>query len=86
MNLGGGHGGAAGDTAQVAASTFRLAASVGCAMMLAIMLSGSMGLTLPYLFRRLGIDPAIATGPLITTVNDAVSATLYLSIALLLVG
>lgn len=75
-----------GSDAEATTSTIRLAASVGSAMMLAIILSGSMGLTFPYLFRRLGIDPAIATGPLITTVNDAVSATLYLSIALFLVG
>jgi len=86
MSIGAGHGSGDGSTADMTASTVRLAASVGSAMMLAILLSGSMGLTLPYLFRRLGIDPAIATGPLITTVNDAVSATLYLSIALFLVG
>lgn len=53
-------------------------------MSIAIIMSGTMGLTFPYLFRRIGIDPAIATGPLITTVNDAVSATLYLTIAMLI--
>ncbi|MCG8408468.1 MAG: magnesium transporter [Phycisphaerales bacterium] len=63
----------------------RVAFSVGSAMTFAILLSGSLGLTMPFLFRRLGIDPAIATGPLITTVNDAVSAAIYLFIAMELV-
>jgi magnesium transporter len=62
-------------------SVFRLAMSVGTAMVVAVGLSGTLGLTLPYLFRRIGIDPAIATGPLITTANDAVSACVYLTIA-----
>lgn len=66
-------------------SLLRVAVSVGSAMTFAIILSGSLGLTMPFLFRRLGIDPAIATGPLITTVNDALSAAVYLFIALALV-
>ena len=66
-------------------SIMRLSLSVGTAMIVAVMLSGALGLTLPYLFLRIGIDPAIATGPLITTMNDAVSALVYLSIARALV-
>lgn len=67
-------------------SVLRLASAVGIAMIVAVMLSGTLGLTLPYLFRRIGIDPAIATGPLITTMNDAVSACVYLSIAMALLA
>ncbi|MFH1416681.1 MAG: magnesium transporter [Planctomycetota bacterium] len=63
----------------------RVAAAVGTSMTLAILISGSLAMTLPYLFRRLGIDPAIATGPLITTSNDILSAAIYLSIALALI-
>jgi len=62
----------------------KIALAVGCAMTFAILLSGMLGLTMPFLFRRLGIDPAIATGPLITTVNDAMSAAVYLLIAIAL--
>ncbi|MFQ5412303.1 MAG: magnesium transporter [Phycisphaerae bacterium] len=64
----------------------RIALAVGCAMMFAMILSGILGLTLPFLFRRLGIDPAIATGPLITTINDAMSAAVYLLIAISLLA
>lgn len=67
-------------------SVARLGLSVGLAMIVAVMLSGTLGLTLPYLFRRVGIDPAIATGPLITTMNDAFSACVYLSIAMALLA
>ncbi|HPF40729.1 MAG TPA: magnesium transporter [Phycisphaerae bacterium] len=74
------HGGAA--AVPLGFSVLRLAMSVGLAMVVAVMLSGTLGLTLPFLFRRIGIDPAIATGPLITTMNDAVSACVYLSIAM----
>lgn len=65
---------------------WRIASAVGLAMTFAILLSGTMGLTLPFLFRRIGIDPAIASGPLITTCNDAVSAAVYLLTALTLLG
>ena len=67
-------------------SAGNLALAVGIAMFIAIALSGVFGLTLPFLFRRIGIDPAIATGPLITTMNDTISACVYLGIALLLLS
>ena len=60
---------------------WRVGLSVGLAMAFAILVSGTLGLTLPFIFRRLGIDPAIATGPLITTANDALSAGIYMLIA-----
>ncbi|MBN1765515.1 MAG: magnesium transporter [Sedimentisphaerales bacterium] len=61
-----------------------LALAVGLAMFGAIMLSTSLGLFLPYLFRNLGIDPAISSGPLITTFNDMMSFFTYISLFLLL--
>ncbi len=64
----------------------KVAIAVGSAMTLAILFSGVLASTLPFLFRRLGIDPAIATGPLISTTNDALSAAIYLSIAVSLLA
>ena len=64
----------------------RIATAVGSSMSIAILFSGLLAMTLPFLFRRLGIDPAIATGPLITTTNDIMSACIYLLIAIALVG
>ena len=62
----------------------RLALAVGTAMTSAIMLGGLLGILLPFMFRRLGIDPAIASGPLVTTLNDLVSVTFYMFVAMLI--
>lgn len=62
----------------------RVGVAVGLSMMFAILGASSLGVVLPFLFRRLGIDPAIATGPLITTFNDALSAFIFLNIAIAL--
>ena len=54
------------------------------AMFSAIMVSTTLGLFLPFLFRRIGIDPAISSGPLVTTANDSISVTIYMSLTLLM--
>ena len=40
-----------------------------------------MGAVVPLVFRRLEIDPAVVSGPLITTLNDGLSLLLYLGVA-----
>jgi magnesium transporter len=62
----------------------RLAVAFGIAMFSAIMISTSLGLSLPFLFRHIGLDPAISSGPLVTTANDSISVAIYLLLALLL--
>ena len=62
-----------------------VAFAVGSGMTTAILVAGCLGILLPFTFRRLGIDPAIASGPLITTLNDVVSVTIYMLIALSIV-
>jgi magnesium transporter len=59
-----------------------VATSVLCAMSLATL----VGAALPLALQRGGIDPAIATGPFVTTGVDIISITVYLSIAKLLLG
>ncbi len=56
--------------------------AAGLGMLCAIAESVGLGITLPFLFRRIGVDPAIASGPLITSLNDVLSASIYLAIAL----
>lgn len=56
--------------------------AVGLGMFCAIIEAGGLGIALPFIFRRIGVDPAIASGPLITTINDGVSVTIYLLISL----
>ncbi len=57
----------------------------GVAMFSAIMVATTLGLFLPFLFRRIGIDPAISSGPLVTTANDSISVAIYMTLTLLLV-
>ena len=54
------------------------------AMFSAIMVATTLGLFLPFLFRRVKIDPAICAGPLVTTANDSISVIIYLTLVLVL--
>ena len=64
----------------------QLVLAFATAMFSAIMVATTLGLFLPFLFRRIGIDPAISSGPLVTTANDSISVAIYLSLTLLLAG
>lgn len=56
----------------------------GAALLTAMFLSSLSGTVIPLMFKKLRIDPAVASGPLITTVNDLVAVTAYYSLAWLL--
>ena len=62
----------------------RLVFAVSVAMFSAIMVATTLGLFLPFLFRQIGIDPAISSGPLVTTANDSISVGIYMTLTLLL--
>jgi len=63
----------------------RIVLAFATAMFSAIMVATTLGLFLPFLFRRIGIDPAISSGPLVTTANDSISVAIYMTLTLLLV-
>ena len=54
---------------------------VGAAMLSAITVAATMGTFVPVIFKKLNIDPAIATGPFVTTSNDIIGLIIYFSIA-----
>lgn len=62
----------------------RIAVAVGCGMTAGILIAAVLGILLPFTFRRLGVDPAIASGPLITTTNDIASVAIYMYLAMLI--
>jgi magnesium transporter len=62
-------------------SALRLSNAVGLGIICAMLMAGSLGAVLPFLFRRFGVDPAVASGPIITTTNDVISVLIYLLIA-----
>jgi magnesium transporter len=61
-----------------------LALAFALAMFASIMVSTTLGLFLPFVFRRIGLDPAISSGPLVTTANDSISVSIYLLLTILL--
>jgi len=64
--------------------SMQLVFAFGTAMFSAIMVATTLGLFLPFLFRRIHIDPAISSGPLVTTANDSISVAIYMTLTLLL--
>ena len=71
-------------TPENAIEPIRLVFAFGTAMFTAIMVATTLGLLLPFVFRRIGIDPAISSGPLVTTANDSISVAIYMTLAVLL--
>jgi magnesium transporter len=71
------------DTAKIA-NHMNIVIAFSTAMFSAIMVSTTLGLFLPFLFRRVKIDPAISAGPLVTTANDSISVLIYLALVLAL--
>jgi magnesium transporter len=54
-------------------------------MTAAIVASAILGVLVPFLFRLVRIDPAIAAGPAVTTIDDIVAIGIYYGVALLLI-
>ena len=69
--------------------TFAYAVSgcIGLSLMVAMVISGAVGTLIPLLFKKINIDPAVASGPLITTINDLVAVVAYYGLCgILLIG
>ena len=60
-----------------AAFAFAVSGCLGVAMVLAMLASSLSGTIIPILFKKMGVDPAVASGPLITTINDLVAVISY---------
>ncbi|MBQ3490281.1 MAG: magnesium transporter [Clostridia bacterium] len=60
---------------------FAAAGCVGLAMCFAMTISGFTGAAIPICLYRCGVDPAVASGPLITTINDLVAVLSYYGLA-----
>ena len=56
-------------------------AVVAAGMLTSMTVASTMGSVEPFVFLRLKIDPATATGPLITTTTDLISTATYLALA-----
>ncbi len=75
-----------GIVAQVRYDTGALAISVGVALICSMSVAALIGSLVPMLFARINVDPAVATGPLVTTAIDIISVFFYFTIATTLLG
>ena len=60
---------------------FLISGCVGVSLMVAMVISSLVGTLIPISFHKIKIDPAVASGPLITTVNDLVAVVTYYGLA-----
>lgn len=62
-------------------NSFLISGCVGVSLLVAMIISSLVGTLIPMLFHKIKIDPAVASGPLITTVNDLVAVVTYYGLA-----
>ena len=62
---------------------FLLSGCVGVSLVVAMVISSLVGTVIPMLFHKIHIDPAVASGPLITTINDLVAVVVYYGLAMI---
>lgn len=63
------------------ATAFAVSACIGISLLVAMTISSLVGTGVPIFFKKIGVDPAVASGPLITTITDLVGVVTYYSLA-----
>lgn len=64
--------------------SFSVSGCIGISLVFAMVVSSLVGTVVPLFFKKINIDPAVASGPLITTVNDLVAVVSYYGIVWIL--
>ena len=80
------YGALIGSVAQLRYSMMALAISVALAVISSMSVAALVGSLVPMAFARINIDPAVATGPFVTTAIDIISVFFYFKIATTLLG
>ena len=57
--------------------SFAVSGCIGASLLLAMVISSAVGTLIPLFFKKIKVDPAVASGPLITTINDLVAVVTY---------
>ncbi|MBO5926919.1 MAG: magnesium transporter [Clostridia bacterium] len=65
-------------------SGFTVSLTIAVSLLLSMVIAGLVGALIPLFFKKIGVDPAVASGPLITTINDLVSVFIYYGISIIL--
>jgi magnesium transporter len=71
----------AGVSMAISGAAVDMAGAVATSLMVVMTLGAVLGTAVPMLSQRLGIDPAVATGPILTTVIDLLGVWFYFLIA-----
>lgn len=58
--------------------------TVGLALFVALLVGAVTGAFVPMILRKMKIDPSVASGPFMTTLNDVIALTIYFSLATLI--
>ena len=66
--------------------SFDMSITISVSMILVIIVAALIGTSVPIILEKFGIDPAIATGPFITTGNDVIGILLFFYIAKIILG
>lgn len=56
---------------------YAVSGCIGISLVLAMLISSAVGTLIPLFFKKIKVDPAVASGPLITTINDLVAVVTY---------
>lgn len=65
-------------------TAFAVSACIGISLLVSMVISSFVGTAVPIFFKKIGVDPAVASGPLITTITDLVGVITYYSLAWLM--
>lgn len=57
--------------------SYAVSGCIGVSLLLAMVVSSIVGTCIPLFFKKIHVDPAVASGPLITTINDLVAVVSY---------
>ena len=63
---------------------FKTSIAVGISLISSMSIAAFLGSFVPYILTKLKVDPAVASGPFITTINDIVAIVIYYGLASLL--
>ena len=67
-------------------TSYEISSTIVLALVIVMILASLIGTSIPIILDKYGVDPAIATGPFITTSNDIFGLLIYFSIAKMILG
>lgn len=63
-----------------------IASVVACSLILVCVWAATLGWAMPLIARKIGIDPAVVSAPLVTTLVDAIGLVIYFMMAKAILG